>query len=487
MLSVQTYLFAFFTLFMVFVGVSMERMWNYMREHMMEVGVVKAAFAVARSDWTKALFLLCFPFAPPGYFLVSMINKAIRNCRGVHDKRRFGGEYLNGKHAWLDKLTTRQVSHQFAIMQHWNWTAIVGKMYFMGIVLFIMLVGSTKALNYLLVHVNLWFESEGFSAWVILGLWYMLGLIGFLNPAIPGPPIYLFGGLVCAGQFESMVGFWGGIIIVCLASWILKLNACAMQQKCFGEGLGSIPTIRAAVGVHQPFIRAIEVVLKTPGLSVGKCSILVGGPDWPTSVLCGLLRCSLFQIMLGTTPILFFIAPTVFAGAFYLKPPDSIYASLASLMFVLSAIMCGCFGVAATYAFQGVLDEHYLLLTIPLRQNLPLHWIDYVNAKKATLVKEKTEWSMLPAGFRIYYVSALPFVMLQNLQKKAHCQLGTVIQHRAAACATTPSDSRTKASWKDARFITLREIVHALLTDPRRSRDDGRGVPLLLLPVFRTV
>merc|ERR1712224_1151379 len=144
-------------------------------------------------------------------------------------------------------------------------------MYFMGIIMFVMLVGSTKALNYVLVHVNLWFESEGFGAWLILGLWYLLGLIGFLNPAVPGPPIYLFGGLVCVAQFEkTSLGFWGGIVTVCLASWVLKLNACAMQQKCFGEGLGTIPAVRAAVGVHKPMIRAIEVVLKTPGLSVGK-------------------------------------------------------------------------------------------------------------------------------------------------------------------------------------------------------------------------
>lgn len=124
------------------------------------------------------------------------------------------------------------------------------------------------------------------------------------------------------------------------------------------------------------------------------------------------MKCKLHQIMIATTPILFFIAPTVFAGSFYLKPPDSIYASMASLMAVVSMIMCGCFGVAATYAFQAVLDEHYILLTIPLRCNFQLHWIDYVGTKKSALVKEKTEWSLLPTWFKILYFAGAMMMTL---------------------------------------------------------------------------
>ena len=33
--------------------------------------------------------------------------------------------------------------------------------------------------------------------------------------------------------------------------------------------------------------------LKRPGLDMGKVGILCGGPDWPTSVLTGLLKCKL--------------------------------------------------------------------------------------------------------------------------------------------------------------------------------------------------
>ena len=37
--------------------------------------------------------------------------------------------------------------------------------------------------------------------------------------------------------------------------------------------------------------------------------------DWPTSVLCGIMRLSLPQIMLGTLPIVFLIFPTCLTGA----------------------------------------------------------------------------------------------------------------------------------------------------------------------------
>jgi len=41
----------------------------------------------------------------------------------------------------------------------------------------------------------------------------------------------------------------------------------------------------------------------------------LGGPDWPTSVLCGILRLKLLPIMVGTLPIIFLIIPTVLSGA----------------------------------------------------------------------------------------------------------------------------------------------------------------------------
>jgi hypothetical protein len=64
------------------------------------------------------------------------------------------------------------------------------------------------------------------------------------------------------------------------------------------------------------FPQAIKVILSAPGLTLQKVSILCGGPDWPTSVLTGILRLQLSQMLIGSIPIFFLIAPCVLAGGF---------------------------------------------------------------------------------------------------------------------------------------------------------------------------
>jgi hypothetical protein len=69
------------------------------------------------------------------------------------------------------------------------------------------------------------------------------------------------------------------------------------------------------VGIHTPFIQGIKVLLDKPGLSMPKVFILCGGPDWPTSVLAGILKLSLMQCLIGTLPCFFLSSATVIAGA----------------------------------------------------------------------------------------------------------------------------------------------------------------------------
>ena len=70
-------------------------------------------------------------------------------------------------------------------------------------------------------------------------------------------------------------------------------------------------------------------------------TILVGGPDWPTSVLCGILGLDLLPILLGTLPVFLLILPTVMGGAFL--SIDESYAQVASVLSVdafRSAAVC---------------------------------------------------------------------------------------------------------------------------------------------------
>lgn len=80
----------------------------------------------------------------------------------------------------------------------------------------------------------------------------------------------------------------------------------------FGKSIA----IRQAVAVNSEGIRAMHVVLADPKFTLNKVFVLVGGPDWPVSVLCGILNLNILPIMVGTIPVIILVLPCVFAGSF---------------------------------------------------------------------------------------------------------------------------------------------------------------------------
>ena len=80
--------------------------------------------------------------------------------------------------------------------------------------------------------------------------------------------------------------------------------------------------------------------------------ILCGGPDWPVSVLTGILGLDVMQMLLGSVPVVFLIAPCVCAGAFLLRVPESgTWQSLASLALA---------GAGATQIFAMLAAGYYI-------------------------------------------------------------------------------------------------------------------------------
>merc|ERR1740129_2134093 len=82
------------------------------------------------------------------------------------------------------------------------------------------------------------------------------------------------------------------------------LCAC-LGQYGIGYAMGKSVKIQQLIHVDKPFTRAIEKILNRPGLDAGKVAVLVGGPDWPTSVTCGILKLNIPQMILGTCPVFF--------------------------------------------------------------------------------------------------------------------------------------------------------------------------------------
>jgi hypothetical protein len=161
-------------------------------------------------------------------------------------------------------------------------------------------------------------------------------------------PVYLSGGVLLTASamrvFEEEHGagsgtaFMLGILYSSAVCFLLKLCAVVLQQEGIGKNLGKKVSVRMAVGVNSTSIRAIGRILGAPRLSMRKVLILCGGPDWPTSVLTGILGLDVKKMLLGTLPVYFLVLPTCAAGAMELKKGESaLYRSLAGVILALSA------------------------------------------------------------------------------------------------------------------------------------------------------
>ena len=49
-------------------------------------------------------------------------------------------------------------------------------------------------------------------------------------------------------------------------------------------------SIRQQVGINTNTMKAVRHILGEKGVTIGKAAIMCGAPDWPSSVLCGILR-----------------------------------------------------------------------------------------------------------------------------------------------------------------------------------------------------
>jgi len=180
----------------------------------------------------------------------------------------------------------------------------------------------------------------------------------FLLPPVPGLPVYVFSGFIVAGQLKD-TNFYAGAAMGCALSFTLKLSA-SLGQYFIGLCMGQSVKIQQAVGVNTIQIRAVEDIVACPTLSMAKMLILVAGPDWPTSVLCGVLRVNIMQMMIGTAPVIFVTTPCSLAGAFLAKTipgQPSINDTLTTFFTGLSAIILVISACAAMLEITKVIER----------------------------------------------------------------------------------------------------------------------------------
>lgn len=363
------------------------------------------------------------------YLAVSALNQSVR---------RLGfGKPMESEEERASLFTAAAVA-QLREMRGWKWTSILTTIHWwiIAVMSLVVLAGTFTVVFLSWVRVAL----HGSSLLAIYLVFFLVGLAMFLNPFIPGLPVYLTGGILLTGpSFQDAFGgkeayprsYALALTVAVFFCFGIKLSAVVMQQKAIGEQLGKRVWVRSLVNVNSITMRAIRRILLTPGLSLAKVCILVGGPDWPVSVTTGILGCDVWQMLLGTTPVLFLIAPSVMAGAFMLKigdasssddicpriPPSpppappiaahmdmdmpriNPWESVSQVMSVLTAFAQSAGLLAGAYFIEKVSAKHRASLEAEPPDEDVLR-IDEEKRVKKERHARVTEWSVLPSGPR---------------------------------------------------------------------------------------
>eukprot|EP00548_Thalassiothrix_antarctica_P009908 CAMPEP_0194163850 /NCGR_PEP_ID=MMETSP0152-20130528/80278_1 /TAXON_ID=1049557 /ORGANISM="Thalassiothrix antarctica, Strain L6-D1" /LENGTH=347 /DNA_ID=CAMNT_0038873903 /DNA_START=1066 /DNA_END=2105 /DNA_ORIENTATION=- len=230
-----------------------------------------------------------------------------------------------------------------------------------------------------------------------------VGMIMFLLPPVPGVPIYLTLGIVIIPVGRETFGIIGSILYALGLSLCLKLLACTLQQKAVGGLLKTKVEVRQFCGVNSSLMRSMKLVLKQPGLGIDKVSILIGGPDWPTSVICGIMDLDLIPILIGTLPIIFLIIPTLLTGSFtYMSSlrldngkQEFPWAGTVATIFaaVTASVQFGSMVLAAYYLEQTVSNRQGELDAIPIDEEVKER--DEQDEALKGKYDELTEWNVL--------------------------------------------------------------------------------------------
>ena len=310
--------------------------------------LVRLAASNLKTDNALAQALCVFLFAPlfAGYLALAAANQAVRKCGAASFTKPLDS---SDEKLVLTKLASAHLQH----VRAWPWATVLLTVNYLGVAAWVLLYGST--LTYMGMAVLIaWLKT---MHWVAASaIFFVVGIIMFLLPPVPGLAVYLTAGILLVPACEDAFGgFWFACGYAAVLAYLMKLVAQVMQQKGIGEVLGQSLYVRANVGVNSRLIKAIRLILERPGLTLAKVSVLCGGPDWPTAVLCGILRADLRQMLLGLSPVVLLTAPTSMAGAFQLRVSEGPgWVTASSMMLMLAGAMQMLFGLLMFYFIEEV-------------------------------------------------------------------------------------------------------------------------------------
>jgi len=299
------------------------------------------------------------------YLAISILNQFIRRyiSAGCFDCGLLKDEVKEevGDHPIL----TKQAAERVRTIQKWHFVNVMTWAVYWGLFFVVLNVGVGLVTTIFMSWLN--DQLALLDTLTTIVIFYVVGYTMFLLPPVPGVPVYLAGGVIIVNACEESMGFTGAIAFMVLLSYSLKMLAIITQQKVFGEYLCKrFVSIRAFVKINSTTMKAVRKILQRPGMSIPKVAILIGGPDWPTSVLTGIMGLNLCEMLLGSQPIVILIAPTVIAGAFLLRS-GGVWDSLGGVTLTVAAVVqVGAMVVAAYYIQEEV---EYILQNPTLKEN----------------------------------------------------------------------------------------------------------------------
>jgi hypothetical protein len=365
-------------------------------------------------DCIKGLLIVtCTPVA----FIYVAISFLIQQLRNIACYNRPGNDTASLRHIGGVGWVTIEARRLIREVKSWDRAKVFTYAIYWGIAFMILNVIVSQFVILLLSYV-----IEQTSQMTLLSVTLILCAVGitlFLLPPVPGAPIYLVLGICIIPAGREKLGIFGCGCYCVIVSLFLKLTACALQQKMIGELLSHKVSIRQFVGINSNLIRSMRLVLSEPGLSIAKVSILVGGPDWPTSVLCGIMRLPLIPILIGTLPIIFLIVPTMLTGFFAymanLQVDGELEFPWADTATTIAAAMTGIvqFGsmvVAAFYLEQTVSNRADELQSIPIDEEVKAADEEQEEFNKAH--EEVTKWIDMPSWVKLILSSSLALMIV---------------------------------------------------------------------------
>jgi len=370
---------------------------------------IQTKYGANNIDVVRGLFVVtCGPIVLV-YFFLSAVNQLVRRSKLnlCSQPSSVSDSETNGR-----VVTVRTLKH-ITRMRNWNVSKVFTYAGYWGIAYVVMQIFIAK----LTIVFLSWMIEKTASLGLIpvTAIMMGVGVVMFLLPPVPGVPVYLTLGIVLTAQGNKTLGYFGCIAYSTAIGLVLKLFSSCLQQKGIGESLSHFVKIRQFVGINSTLMKAMRLVLQTEGLSIPKVAILIGGPDWPTSVLCGIMRLSLPQILLGTVPVVFLIFPTCLTGALlYMASLDTDSGNprfpWAGTVSTLTASLTACVQFASMFVAAFYLEQ-----TADKRKDEVLAIEDDLKVKEADerdkqmtkCYNNVTQWTVLPLLSKLVLIGSL--------------------------------------------------------------------------------